>query len=231
MARTDAGRPALPSDAGPPGASRPPDGEAAPFDPISLEIMWSRLINIAEECWITILRTAFSTIIGEAQDFGCELFDANAESIAHSPRSMPAFNLTLPLAVQHVLRAFPKETLADGDVLVTNDPWMCAGHLYDLAVVTPVFRRGRLVGIVGSIGHCSDIGGTRDSLNVREVYDEGLQIPPLRLYRRGELNEDLMAVIGANVRRPEMVLGDIQAQVSSNRIGAERLLAFMDEYR
>lgn len=200
------------------------------FDPIALEIMWSRLVNISEECWITIWRTAFSTIIGEAQDFGCELFDANAESIAHSPRSMPAFNLTLPLAVQHVLRAFPKETLADGDVLVTNDPWMCAGHLYDLAVVTPVFRRGQLVGVVGSIGHCSDIGGSRDSLNVREVYDEGLQIPPLRLYRRGALNEDLVAMIRANVRRPEMVLGDVQAQVTSNQVGATRLLAFMDEY-
>jgi len=200
------------------------------FDPISLEIMWSRLINITEECWITIWRTAFRTIIGEAQDFGCELLDADANSIAHSPRSMPVFNLTLPLAVRHLLRAFPRDALADGDVLVTNDPWMCAGHLYDLAVVTPVFRRGALVGLVGSIGHCSDIGGTRDSMSVREIYDEGLQIPPLRLYRRGRLNEDLVALIRANVRMSDMVLGDIEAQVSSNRVGAERLLAFMDEY-
>jgi len=203
----------------------------APFDPVSLEIMWSRLVNIAEECWITIWRTAFSTIIGEAQDFGCELFDADAESIAHSPRSMPVFNLTLPLAVRHMLRSFPKDTLEDGDVLITNDPWMCAGHLYDLAVVTPVFRRGALAALAGSIGHASDIGGTRDSFNVREVYDEGLQIPPLKLYRRGALNEDLVAMIRANVRRPEMVVGDIQSQVSSNRVGANRLVAFMDEYR
>ncbi len=202
----------------------------APFDPVSLEIMWSRLINIAEECWITIWRTAFSTIIGEAQDFGCELLDADANSIAHSPRSMPVFNLTLPLAVRHILRAFPRETLEGGDVLVTNDPWMCAGHLYDLAVVTPVFRGGRLVGLVGSIGHCSDIGGTRDSLSAREVYDEGLQIPPLKLHRRGAPNEDLAAMIRANVRMGDMVLGDIQAQVSSNQVGADRLLAFMDEY-
>ncbi len=200
------------------------------FDPVALEIMWSRLVNIAEECWITIWRTAFSTIIGEAQDFGCELFDADAESIAHSPRSMPVFNLTLPLAVRRMLEAFPRQTLAPGDVLVTNDPWICAGHLYDLAVVTPVFRRGTLVGLVGSIGHCSDIGGTRDSLSAREIYDEGLQIPPLKLYRGGAPNDDLMAMIRANVRRPEMVLGDIQAQVSSNQVGAARLVAFMDEY-
>lgn len=200
------------------------------FDPVSLEIMWSRLVHIAEECWITILRTAFSTIIGEAQDFGCEVFDADAQSIAHSPRSMPVFNLTLPLAVRRMLEAFPKESLEPGDVLITNDPWVCAGHLPDLGIVTPVFRDHTLVGLVGSIAHASDVGGTRDSFQAREVYDEGLQIPPLRLYRRGVLNEDLAAMIRQNVRQPEMVLGDIQAQVTSNGVGARRLLAFMDEY-
>ncbi|MBI4278954.1 MAG: hydantoinase B/oxoprolinase family protein [Armatimonadetes bacterium] len=200
------------------------------FDPISLEIMWSRLINITEECWITILRTAFSTIIGEAQDFGCELLDANANSIAHSPRSMPVFNLTLPRAVRAIFQAFPRELVVEGDVLITNDPWTCAGHLFDIAVVTPVFRRGVLVGLVGSIAHVSDIGGTKDSARTREVYEEGLQIPPLRLYRAGALNEDLAAIVHANVRRPDMVWGDIQAQVSANQVGAQRLLAFMDEY-
>jgi 5-oxoprolinase (ATP-hydrolysing)/N-methylhydantoinase A len=203
---------------------------SAPFDPVALEILWSRLINIAEECWITIWRTAFSTIIGEAQDFGCELFDAEARSIAHSPRSMPVFNLTLPLAVQAMLRHVPPDDLREGDVLITNDPWICAGHLFDLAVVMPVFRRGRLVALVGNIAHCSDIGGTRDPEQVREIYEEGLQIPPLRLYEAGRLNRDLVALIRANVRRPEMVLGDIQAQVSSCHVGAERLRAFMDEY-
>ncbi len=199
-------------------------------DPVSLEIMWSRLISITEECWVTIWRTAFSTIIGEAQDFGCELLDAHANSIAHSPRSMPVFNLTLPMAVKGVFQAYPPETLIEGDVLITNDPWICAGHLFDLAMVTPVYRKGTLVGLVGSIAHCSDIGGTKDSGRAREVYEEGIQIPPLKLYRGGQLNEDLTALIRANVRRPEMVLGDIQAQVGSNHIGARRLLAFMDEY-
>jgi 5-oxoprolinase (ATP-hydrolysing)/N-methylhydantoinase A len=200
------------------------------FDPVSLEIMWSRLINITEECWVTIWRTAFSTIIGEAQDFGCELLDHQANSMAHSPRSMPVFNLTLPRAVKEILKIFPREALADGDVLITNDPWICAGHLFDLAVVTPVFRHDALVGLVGSIAHCSDIGGIKDAGQAREVYDEGLQIPPLRLYRAGRLNDDLAALIRRNVREPDMVFGDIQAQVGSNHIGAQRLLAFMDEY-
>jgi 5-oxoprolinase (ATP-hydrolysing)/N-methylhydantoinase A len=202
----------------------------APFDAISLEIMWSRLINITEECWVTIWRTAFSTIIGEAQDFGCELLDAHGNSMAHAPRSMPTFNLTLPRAVKEILTIIPPTMLADGDVLITNDPWICAGHLYDVAVVTPVFRDGSLVALVGSIAHCSDIGGIKDSGRAREVYDEGLQIPPLRLYRAGRLNDDLAEVIRRNVRRPDAVFGDIQAQVASNYVGAQRLLAFMDEY-
>ena len=200
------------------------------FDPVTLEVMWSRLINITEECWITIWRTAFSTIIGEAQDFGCELLDVGGESLAHSPRSMPVFNLTLPRAVKSLLAAFPKETLREGDVLVTNDPWMCAGHLFDVALVTPVFREGRMVALAGSIAHCSDIGGTRNHMNAREVYEEGLQIPPMKLYRGGEPNGDLLGLIRQNVRKPDMVLGDIHAQHAANRVAMHRLLDFMEEY-
>jgi len=200
------------------------------FDPVSLEILWSRLISISEECWVTIWRTAFSMIIGEAQDFGCELMDANGETLAHSPRSMPVFNLTLPRAVRALVDHFGTDKLEDGDVLITNDPWICAGHLFDVAVVTPVFRGGTLVGLVGSIAHCSDIGGTRDTMSVREVYEEGLQIPPMKLYRRGEANDDLLRLIRQNVRTAEMVVGDIHAQVGANRVAAERLISFMDEY-
>lgn len=200
------------------------------WDPATLEIVWSRLIHITDECWVTIARTAFSTIVGEAGDFACEILDGRGESIAHSPRSMPVFNLTLPRAVKALLAVFPPESLQEGDVLITNDPWICAGHLFDVAIVTPVYRRGHLVGLVGSIAHWSDIGGTKDPGRAREIYEEGLQIPPLKLYRAGTLNEDLVALIRQNVRNPEMVLGDLQAQVASNHVGAERLLAFMDEY-
>lgn len=200
------------------------------FDPVSLEIMWRRLINITEECWLTIRRTAFSLIIGEVQDFGCELLDAQGNSLAHSPRSMPVFNLALPLAVKALLRAFPADTLQEGDVLITNDPWLCAGHLFDIALVTPVFKQGKVVGLVACVAHCSDIGGTRDSLSVREIYEEGLQIPPMKLYKAGKPSTDLIEIIQHNVRKPEMVMGDLQAQYSANAVGAERLLSFMDEY-
>jgi N-methylhydantoinase A/oxoprolinase/acetone carboxylase beta subunit/N-methylhydantoinase B/oxoprolinase/acetone carboxylase alpha subunit len=199
-------------------------------DPVGLEIMWSRLINIVEECWLTVWRTAFSLIIGEAQDFACELLDPRGNSLAHSPRAMPVFNLTLPRAVRAILERFPAETLAPGDVLITNDPWICAGHLFDVAIVTPVFRDGRVVAILGTIGHVTDIGGTRDSLSAREIYEEGFQIPPMKLYRAGAPNEDLFRLLAENVRKSEQVLGDLHALISANATGAQRLLAFMDEY-
>ena len=199
-------------------------------DPIALEIMWSRLTTVVDEMWLTIIRTAFSLIIAESQDFACELLDPQGETLAHSPRAMPVFNLTLPRAVKALLARFPAETLQPGDMLVTNDPWLCAGHLFDIAVVSPVFRSGRVVALVGTVGHVADIGGTRDSLRAREVFDEGLQIPPMKLARAGVDNADLFTIIAENVRNPAQVVGDIQAFMSANRIGAQRLLAFMDEY-
>ena len=213
-----------------PGMSLAAARAAIDADPIALEIMWSRLTTVVDEMWLTIIRTAFSLIIAEAQDFACELLDPEGETLAHSPRAMPVFNLTLPRAVKALLARFPAETLAPGDMLITNDPWLCAGHLFDIAVVSPVFRNGRVVALVGTVGHVADIGGTRDSLRAREIFDEGLQIPPMKLARAGVDNADLFTIIAENVRNPAQVIGDVQAFMSANRIGAQRLLAFMDEY-
>ena len=199
-------------------------------DPVALEIMWSRLINIAEECWYTVIRTSFSLIIGEAQDFACEILDPRGRQIAHSPRAMPVFNLTLPIAVNAMLQKYPVETLRPGDVLVTNDPWLCAGHLFDIAIAAPVFRQDRVVAIVGIVGHVTDIGGTKNSLAAAEIYEEGIQIPPMKLFRGGQPNDDLLTLVRENVREADQVIGDIHALVSASRTGADRLLRFMDEY-
>ena len=199
-------------------------------DPIGLEILWSRLINITEECWHTVIRTAFSLVIGEAQDFACEILDARGRQIVHSPRAMPVFNLTLPLAVRAMLESYPPDTLVEGDVLVTNDPWLCAGHLFDVALAVPVFRAGRIVAFVGIVGHVTDIGGTKDDLNAREIYEEGLLIPPMKLLEAGAPNESLLGLLRHNVRLPEQVLGDIHALVAAGVTGAERLGEFMTDY-
>ena len=199
-------------------------------DPVGLEIMWSRMINISEECWQTVIRTAFSLIIGEAQDFACEILDAGGRQIVHSPRAMPVFNLTLPIAVNAMIERYPPETLEPGDVLVTNDPWLCAGHLFDIAVAVPVFRAGKVVAFCGVVGHVTDIGGTKDSLAAREIYEEGFQIPPMKLFRAGKANEDIFTLLAENVRRPDQVLGDLHALVAAGLTGAERIGEFMEEY-
>ena len=199
-------------------------------DPVSLEIMWARLVTVVEEMWHTIVRTAFSLIVSEAQDFATDLLDPGGESLAHSPRAMPVFNLTVPIAVKALLKRYPPQSLRPGDVLITNDPWLCAGHLFDIAVVTPVFRNDVLVALTATVGHVGDIGGTKDSLRAREIYDEGFQIPPMYLYRAGQRNEDLFTLLGENVRKRDEVLGDVHSFVAANQLGAERLLQLMDDY-
>ncbi len=143
---------------------------------------------------------------------------------------MPAFNLTLPRAVKAMLAKFPADTLRPGDVLITNDPWLNAGHLFDIAIVTPVFREGRLIALIGTVGHVSDIGGVKNSMLAHEVFDEGLQIPPMKLYREGVPNEALLELIAENVRKPEEILGDLHAFTAANNQGAERLAGLHDDY-
>lgn len=199
-------------------------------DPIGLEVMWSRLVNITEDCWDIVLRTAFSLIMSDAQDFSVALFDREGDILAHSPRAQPVFNLCLPRVIEAVLERFPAAELRPGDVLVTNDPWLASGHLYDVAIITPVFHEGGLVGHIGTIGHVTDIGGTKDSSAARELFEEGLQIPPMKLYREGAANEDLLALIKENVREPQQVIGDIHALVAAAAVGGQRLREFLSEY-
>ena len=188
-------------------------------DPFGLQIMWSRFINITEECWQTVIRTAFSLIIGEAQDFACEILDAKGRQIAHSPRAMPVFNLTLPMAINAMIERYPTQVLTPGDVLITNDPWLCAGHLFDIALAVPVFHDDRVVAFVGVVGHVTDVGGTKDQLNAGEIYDEGLQIPPMKIFKAGVPNDDLFDIIRENVRLPEPVLGDLHSLIGAGLTG------------
>lgn len=206
-------------------------GSKPAFDPISLEIMWSRLIGIADDMWTTVLRTAVSTIIGAAQDFGCEILDSEGSSIAHSNRSMPVFNLVMPTVTRAVIACHPIDSMRPGDVFVTNDPWLCAGHLDDIATITPVFKGKRVVAFAVTIAHTSSIGGSLSNRTVRDIYEEGLRIPILKLYDAGTLNETAWAFIRENVRTPEMVLTDIEAQLTANDLGVRRIQAFLEEYK
>lgn len=201
-----------------------------PFDPVTLEIIWSRLLTITEEMWTTTLRTAVSTIIGVANDFSCEILDAEGRSMTHAYRSMPVFNMVMPNVLQHLLKKFPPQRMQPGDIFLTNDPWLCAGHTPDIAIVTPIFSGGRVIGFVGNIANTSDIGGCLDLRKVRDSYEEGILFPLCYLYRAGEPNQLVFELFEKNVRIPAMVLADIEAQVASNEVGVQRVLALLAEY-
>ena len=202
-----------------------------PIDSITLEVIWSRLISIVDEMAITLKRMSFSTMVQEANDYACVLFDARGNSLAQSSLSIPSFIGCLPRTIKLMLKIFPPETLAEGDVLITNDPWIGAGHLPDIVVVAPIFREKRLIGFSGSIAHASDIGGRLWSADANELFEEGIRIPVMKLYRAGQPNQDLFEMILANVRVPEQVRGDISAQVMANEMITQRLKELLTEYR
>ena len=143
---------------------------------------------------------------------------------------MPLFNLSLPTITRDLLRRY-EGRIYPGDVFIGNDPWLCCGHLPDVAIMTPVYRDTRLVAFATNVGHQADFGGAHGHKRVREVYDEGLFLPVMKLYERGQPNETLFEVIRSNVRVSDMVLGDIEAQVSANQVGARRLLTMLEEYK
>ena len=158
------------------GTKSAPDG----FDAVSLGIMWDRLVSIANEIVEVLVRTSFSTIVRENYDLACMLFDADGRILAQGTFSQPVFIGTGPQTMRKVLEKFPPETLRPGDVLFTNDAWIGTGHLWDVNVVRPVFRSGRIVGYTLSISHLPDIGGRGISADNADIYEEGLQIPICR---------------------------------------------------
>nr|MCH9673819.1 hydantoinase B/oxoprolinase family protein [Gammaproteobacteria bacterium] len=175
------------------------------------EILWTRLVSVVDEAALTLHRTSFSTVVRESHDYTCMLIDAEGRAVVQATRSVPSFTGTLPHSVRAFLARYPKDTLAPGDFIISNDPWLGTGHLPDLTGAMPLFHDGSLVGFAGAIAHMPDIGGRRRAPDNKDLYEEGLQIPILKLYERGELNQTLMAMIQQNVRVPTEVSGDMHA--------------------
>jgi N-methylhydantoinase B len=199
------------------------------LDPVTLEILWTRLIQVTNEQAVALMRTSFTPIVREVGDLSAAVFDARGRMLAQAVTGTPGHINSLATGMRHFLAAHPADTLEPGDVLITNDPWMTSGQLNDLSVVTPVFRDGIVIGFFGNTCHAIDIGGRVLSADAGEVFEEGLAIPITKLYRAGEPNEDLFRLLAANVRAPEEVLGDLHAQVAGNQVGASRLLAYLEE--
>jgi N-methylhydantoinase B len=201
-----------------------------PIDPVTLEILWSRLVTVTNEQAAALQRTSFTPIVRESGDLSAAVFDARGRMIAQAVTGTPGHINSLATGMRHFIEAFPPETLVPGDILITNDPWKTSGQLNDLSVVTPVFRRDRLVGFFGNCCHAMDIGGRGLSADATEVFEEGLYVPMMKLYDAGRPNEDLLAILAGNVRAPFEVLGDVHAQVAGNQVGVDRLLEYLDDF-
>jgi len=200
------------------------------FDPITLEVIWSRLISLVDETAANLVRTSFSTVVQESNDYACVITDKHGNSLAQSTISIPSFISTLPRTVKKMLEVFPEENLFPGDVIITNDPWLGAGHLPDINIAVPIFHKNNLVGFSATVAHSPDIGGKTRSAESSDLFEEGLRIPISKLVTAGEENKTLTNLIQNNVRVPEMVMGDIWAQSSANQFAEKSLLNLMFEY-
>ena len=191
--------------------------------------MWNRLISVVEEQAITLVRTAFSTSVREAGDLSAGVFDTHARMIAQAVTGTPGHVNTMAAAVGWFVEDIGPHRIYEGDVYITNDPWKGTGHLHDVTVVTPAFRRGRLIGYFACTAHVVDIGGRGFGPDAREVYEEGFRIPVMKLVERGRLNRDLIDLIRANVREPDQVVGDVHSLAACNDTGIARLHDMLDE--
>jgi N-methylhydantoinase B len=200
------------------------------FDPIELELLWRRLISAVDEAAVAMVRTSFSTLVRESYDFSCVITDQDGQSLVQASESIPSFIGTLPETVKHFLRFFPPDKLEPGDVLITNDIWLGTGHLPDVTLAKPIFRDGRLIAFSATTAHAPDIGGKIRSPEPREVFEEGLQIPPMKMIAAGKTDETLVAIIRKNVRTPDQTMGDLYAQIVALDVMEDRLRVLMDNY-
>ncbi len=201
------------------------------IDPITLEVLWNRLIAVVNEQATALMRTSFTTVVRESGDLSAGVFDPRGYMIAQAVTGTPGHINSMATCIHHFLAVYPADTLRPGDVLITNDPQKTSGQLHDFTVISPIFDDDEsLIAYFGSTCHAIDIGGRGLSADARSMYEEGLFVPITKWYDAGRPNDELVKIIRANVREPEQVLGDIHAQVAGNNVGGARLKEFMAEF-
>jgi len=197
---------------------------------VTIQAIWQRLISVVDEAATGLMRTAFTPSVKEYHDFCCGLFDRDANMLAHSTATTPAFLGIIPEVMRNFIRLHPPDTLEPGDQLITNDPWLASGHLIDITVAAPIFHRGRVVGYGVCIVHHLDMGGRLATLESKSIYEEGLRIPIVKLYDAGRLNRTVFDFMKANLRVPDKVLGDVQGQLVANHVCSRGLVRVLEEY-
>jgi N-methylhydantoinase B len=201
---------------------------ARKFDPITLEILWRRLISVVDEADSTVARTAFSSLLRDAHDYTCMFTDRKGRELAQGTFATPGQSGAMALGIKNLVNKLPATSYKPGDVFITNDPWALAGHLNDVCVMSPIFYKGKIVAFTACVFHHSDIGGRVSSDN-HEVFEEGLFIPLVKLYDAGVLNESVLDMIRWNVRTPDEVIGDIRSQIAANHVCAEKIVQMLQD--
>lgn len=199
------------------------------FDPITLEILWRRLISIVDEADGSVARTAFSSLLRDAHDYTCMFTDRRGRELAQGSFVTPGQSGAMAIGVKKLVCGLDEAALNPGDVFITNDPWALAGHLNDVCVMSPIFYKQKVVAFTACVFHHSDIGGRVSSDN-HDVFEDGLFIPFVKLYNAGELNEAVLEMIRWNVRTPDEVIGDIRSQISANHVCAEKICRMLEDY-
>lgn len=202
------------------------------LDPVTVEVIRNKLEGIANEMESTLLRSSFSPIVKEGLDASASLFTVRGESLAQAC-AVPIHLATLIPIVDTMLREFPLASMREGDIYIMNDPYLGGTHLPDIALVAPIFVAGEVIAFSATMTHHQDVGGmTPGSIptNATEIYQEGIRIPPLKLFEAGEINQTLVSLLKLNVRIPDTFMGDINAQIAGCRIGGRRLVELAGLY-
>ena len=205
-------------------------GKSGALSRIRMQIMWNRLISVVEEQAQALMRTAFSSMVRECGDLSAGVFDLKGRMLAQAVTGTPGHVNSMAESVIHFIDHFPVETMREGDIYITNDPWMGTGHLNDFVLTTPAFHKGRLVGLFSCTSHLIDIGGIGFGPDATDVHMEGIYIPFLKLAEEGKMNQSLMAMIRANPRQPVETEGDVYSLAACNDVGCQRLSEMMDEF-
>jgi N-methylhydantoinase B len=202
-------------------------------DPITLQVIQARLAGIVQEMQNSLFRTGYSTIIRESQDASCAILNTEGEVVAQHvvlPLHMGAF----PACAAGLLKNYRPEDIHEGDAFITNHPYLGGSpHAPDMAVITPIFHEGEHVGFAANLAHKSDIGGPVPGScwsQAREIYQEGLHLPPVKYGAGFQINKEIEAVLAANSRTPELVVGDLRGQVGAARLGERRFQEMIERY-
>ncbi len=207
--------------------------EAVSLDPITIEISWNSLRSVADECFLTLMRSAFSTNIKERHDHSTAIADSKGRLIVQAENALPIHLASMSGLIGFILEQY-SDSLAPGDIFIANDPHVAGGsHLPDINMAMPIFDGERLLGFVANIVHHADVGGASVgsmSGGLNEIYKEGLRIPILRLFRKGEVQDDIMRFMLLNMRLPDERLGDLNAQIAAVKLGVKRIGEMVARY-